>query len=70
MNVSPRPNLLSAEPSRGTYTSASFAIRGFPIAMIIAWAVVIVPATECSKTADVLQISHRIEGRVDGIRII
>jgi hypothetical protein len=32
-------------------------MRGLPIAMMIAWAVVIVPATECSKTADVLTVS-------------
>lgn len=54
MKVSPRPNLSSAKQKVVTYTSASLAIKGFPIAIIIAWAVVIVPATECSETADVL----------------
>jgi len=44
-------------------------MRGLPIAIIIAWAVVMVPATECSNTADVLPVSLSWEEGWD-IRII
>jgi hypothetical protein len=37
------------------YTSASLAMSGLPTAMMIAWAVEMVPDRECSRTVDVLQ---------------